>query len=151
MSQPWIPAVLRALHSLASVIWVGGILTMALSILPAARRSLGRSSETQGLIQAIQDRMALIAAFCAAIAVATGLLLGRNAIYGGCPISSGYQTLLSIKVVLVGVMIVVALIQIRLAPASHAREKGGLLLLNSFLGVVVVILSSVAATLSRCD
>jgi len=53
-------------------------------------------------------------------------------------------------VVLVGVMIVVALIQIRLAPASHAREKGGLLLLNSFLGVVVVILSSVAATLSRC-
>ena len=71
------------LHMLATVIWIGGLTTLALLVLPAAQRAL-QSQAYATLLAEIQKRLDPLGWFCLAILMGTGLFqMSSNPNYQG--------------------------------------------------------------------
>ena len=49
----------RFLHDLATAVWIGGLITLGLVVLPASRKVLGGGPETKKLLGAIQRRLSV--------------------------------------------------------------------------------------------
>jgi putative copper export protein len=149
MDQQTVMVVVRALHDLATAAWIGGMLALAIAVIPAVRRSLGTGPQTVQLLTSIQNRLSVVAAAAAAILLLTGLLLSRSATTAGTvSASEAYRLALAIKHVLAGAMVIVAIVRSRFVPVSKMKLKGGLLVLNIVLAVAVIALSSLTATLA---
>ena len=149
-------AVVTFLHDLFTTVWIGGLLTLALTVLPSARQVLGKGPQMKQLIDAIQKRLSVLVYVSIVGLVITGLLLAnRSPAYQGLlHFGSAYSTVLSLKHILVVGMIGIALFRSlalgrRREPATPAREKlsMGLLLLNALLGVAVLLLSGFSVAL----
>jgi len=150
-------ALVTFLHDLFTVVWVGGMFSLALVVLPSARKVLGMGPETKKLMDAIQERLSKLVYVSIVGLLATGVLLSRRspAFQGLFQFGNTYSAVLAIKHVLTLVMIGVALYRSlvlgrRGGPSGQAREKlkVGLLLANVVLGVAVLLLSGFNAALS---
>jgi uncharacterized membrane protein len=149
-------AFITFLHDLFTAIWVGGLITLGLTVLPAARKVLGMGPETRQLMQAIQRRLSRLVYAAIVVLAVTGMLLARRspAFQGVLSFATPYATVLSLKHILVLLMIVLALVRSlalggATAPSTPAQEKRkvALLLLNMVLGVLVLLLSGFSAAL----
>jgi uncharacterized membrane protein len=145
------------LHDLFTVVWIGGMINLALVVLPSARKALGMGPETRKLIDVIQKRLSGFVYVSIVGLLLTGLLLSRRspAFQGLFHFGNAYSAVLAVKHALTAVMIGVALYRSlvlgrRNGPSGSAQErrKVGLLLLNVVLGVVVLLLSGFSAVLS---
>lgn len=99
----------RFLHVLAAVLWVGGQLTVSLVVLPLARRRLDAELRAQ-VLSAIGRRFGLItAAVLLPVQLATGIAL---AVHKGVTWASlaepGYGRILAAKLLLFGVVMAAA-------------------------------------------
>lgn len=149
-------AVVTFLHDLFTVIWVGGLISLGLVVLPSARKVLGAGPQTKGLMDAIQKRLSKWVYVSIVGLLVTGLLLSnRSAAFQGLfRFANTYSAVLAVKHVLTLGMIGIALFRSvvlgrRGAPdPRRERLKAGLLLSNVVLGVVVLLLSGFSAALS---
>ncbi len=152
-------ALVLFLHNLTTIFWVGGMVTLAFTVIPAARSVLGMGPEMKRLLDAIQRRLALFTYVSFAVLVVTGLLLSRHspAFHGLFRFGTPAETVLAIKHGLVIVMIAIALVRSRLLgrgaaaggnPQGRERLKAMLLFVNTFIGIVVVLLSSLFSVLA---
>jgi putative copper export protein len=149
-------ALVTFLHDLFTVVWVGGLITLGLIVLPSARAVLGMGSETKKLMNTIQKRLSPLIYVSILGLIVTGLLLSRRspAFQGLFGFGSAYATVLSVKHVLVVLMVGIALYR-RLvlgrksSPSSPRQEKlkVGLLLVNVVLGIAVLLLSGFSVAL----
>jgi putative copper export protein len=141
-------AVMTFLHDLFTAAWIGGLLTLVLSVLPAARKLLGKQ-ETQRLMDAIQDRLSIVVYVSMVGLAATGMLLSnRSPNFAGLfGFGTPYATVLSLKhlamVAMVAVALVRSLVLPRMKRPAPERAKWSLALLmgNLALGVLVLLLT----------
>ena len=71
-SSDWALALAYWLHMLATVVWIGGLTTLVLLVLPAAQRTL-ESQAFIALLDALQRRLDPLGWFCLILLVGTGL------------------------------------------------------------------------------
>jgi len=166
----WIVSVVAFLHDLFTVVWIGGMITLALGMVPAIRASLGMGPQAHQIVNAFQSRFRWVAYACVAGLVVTGILLSRRSpeFQSWFAWADTYSVLLSLKHLLVIVMVVVVIARSVLMaqnapagvpalprPGAAARPQPGgrarvamlLLFTNIVLGVAVLFLSAATATL----
>ena len=149
------------LHNLFTVIWIGGMITLAAAVLPAVRKKVGRGAQLEGpqkmkLLDTIQSRLSTLAFISIAGLVATGILLSKSSpqFQGLFQAVNPYSLALMIKHILVALMIVLALGR-RLVLAKPSKDQVGrqraklvFLLMNILIGLLVIYLSAYTTALS---
>jgi len=156
MPKQLIYAAITFAHDLFTALWIGGLLTLGLTVLPVSRKVIGNKQDTVRLMDAIQSRLRwLVYASILALAV-TGALLARRSPEYGTPFSFDSQAsaLLSLKHLLVIAMVAIALARSvligrkSLKRAMAERVKMVLLYINMLLGIAVLAVTAlgVAAT-----
>jgi len=155
------------LHMLATVLWIGGISTLALLVLPAASKTLDAEAFA-ALLERIQKRLDPLGWICLAVLAATGLLqMSANPNYQGfIAIQNRWAAAILVKhllfLVMTGLSVYLSWVLLpklrRLAlkrqhlPAatlsdqstSLGRQEVLLLRLNLILGVLVLALTAIA-------
>ncbi|NLE75706.1 MAG: hypothetical protein GX605_02995 [Chloroflexi bacterium] len=144
-------------HDLFTAIWIGGLFCLAGMVLPAARQVLGMGPQAKQLMEALQRRLS-VAVYVSIVGLGvTGLLLARRepAFAGLFRLDNTYTALLSAKHLLMLLMMAIAVLRSRALRPKGAnagpqveRLKGALLFLNLVLGVLVLLLSGLAAAVS---
>ena len=137
------------LHDLFTAVWIGGLITLGLTVLPAARQVLGKGPQMKELLAAIQKRLSVLVYVSIVGLILTGVLQARRnpAFEGLFAFGNAYSTALSLKHIVVVVMVGVALFRSlvlgrreRQTP-SQERLSMGLLLANLVLGILVLLLT----------
>lgn len=151
--MPIVMNVMRFLHNLFTALWIGGLLTMVLAVLPGIRKNEKIcGGKTWLIIEGIQARLQPIAWVSMAGLAITGILLGRSSkeFTGLFNFGTPYMTAISVKHILIILMVVLAFVRLSINKRIQAEQKPelqkasfGVLLLNAVLGVVVLFLSSV--------
>src|SRR5512136_1097243 len=78
----WAFPLIYWLHLLATVVWIGSLVALALLVIPAARR-LDASAQA-ALLDGIQQRLESLGWFCLALLLATGMFqMSANRNYSG--------------------------------------------------------------------
>ncbi|HEY72820.1 MAG TPA: hypothetical protein G4N99_06055 [Thermoflexia bacterium] len=149
-------AIVTFLHDLFTAVWIGGLITLGLTVLPSAKKVLGMGPQTKKLMDAIQKRLSVLVYVSIAGLLLTGLLLSnRNPAFQGLfSFGNPYSTVLALKHVLVLAMIAVSLYRSlilgrRSGPSTPSQEKlsAGLLFFNIILGVAILLLSGFSVAL----
>ena len=150
-------AIVTFLHDLFTAVWIGGVITLGITVLPSAKKVLGMGPQTKKLMDAIQKRLSVLVYVSIVVLVVTGMLqANRNPAFGGLfSFGNPYSTVLTLKHILVLAMVAIALYRSlvlgrRSGPSSPAQEKtkAGLLFLNIALGIAVLLLSGFSAALA---
>ncbi|MBN1921911.1 MAG: hypothetical protein JW892_11750 [Anaerolineae bacterium] len=145
-------ALVTALHDIFTAAWIGGLLTLVLSVLPAARKTLGMET-TQRLMDAIQKRLSVVIYVSMVGLAVTGLLLSNRApgFEGLFHFGAPYATLLSLKHLVMLLMVGLALFRslglARLRLPAPRKQKLSLALLvgNLALGVLILVFTGLLA------
>ena len=104
----WALALTYWLHMLATVSWIGCIVSISILILPAAGKAL-KPADQLALVSAIQQRLEPIAWFCMSLLVLTGLFqMSVNPHYDGFLSTSTQWSLAILVKHLLGILMVVA-------------------------------------------
>jgi len=77
------PILINFLHSVFTALWIGGMLTLAFTVLPAMRKVLGKSKETQALNSMIKKKLSLITYISMVGLIITGLLMSNRSVLSG--------------------------------------------------------------------
>lgn len=147
-------ALVTFLHDLFTAVWIGGLITLGLTVMPTAKKILGKGPETKKLMNAIQKRHSVLIYVSLVGLVLTGLLqANRNSAFLGLfSFGNTYTAVLAVKHILVLAMIVIALYRsLALAQASTPAQeklKATLLILNIVFGVSILLLSGFVTALS---
>lgn len=89
----WALAAVFWLHMLATVTWIGSLVSISLLVMPAATRAL-RPSDRLALIEMIQRRLEPVTWFSVSLLIATGLFqMSVNPHYNGFLSTSGQWSL----------------------------------------------------------
>ncbi len=94
------------LHMLATVVWIGGLTSLALLVVPAARRSLP-AQEYSALLVQVQSRLQPVGWFSLAVLGVTGMFqMSASPSYEGfLAVTSGWATAILIKHLVIGLMV----------------------------------------------
>ncbi len=146
-------AIVTFLHDLFTVIWIGGMASMALVTIPAARATLGKGPELKTLMGVIQKRQNVLVYVSIAGLALTGFLLSkRNPSFSSLfSFENGFSVLLSLKHIAMIVMIIIALYRnfsLTLpagAGSRHEKTSFILLIVNLILGAAVLLLTGLLA------
>jgi putative copper export protein len=151
-----IPSIVRSLHNIFTSIWIGGMLVMVITFLPTIRKEI-KDMELQGsVIDKIMSRHSRWVYFGVAVLAATGMLMARlsGQTSGLFNFASTYGTILSIKHILVILITVIAIVRsVAFKNAASSKDKSkkkmsmALLMVNTFLGTVILVLSSIIAVI----
>ncbi len=150
-------AIVTFLHDLFTVIWVGGMITLGVVVMPSAVKVLGKGPQTKQLMDTIQKRLSELVYVSIVGLVLTGLLLSRRspAFLGLFHFGNTYSAVLSIKHILVLAMMAIALYRSlalgpRKGPLTPSQEKlkAALLFINIALGIALLLLSGICAAVS---
>ncbi|HNS52053.1 MAG TPA: CopD family protein [Anaerolineae bacterium] len=153
MPKPVVFAVVVFLHDLFTSVWIGGLITLGVTVLPSARQVLGKGPQMKKLLSAIQKRLSVLVYASIVGLIVTGVLqANRNPAFEGLfRFGSAYSTTLSLKHIAVAVMIGITLLRSlvlsrRHEPLTPSQERlsMGLLLLNLALGIVVLLLTGLS-------
>lgn len=146
--NPILPSLIRGVHDVSSALWAGGLLVLALVILPTARRQEGLA-----MARAIQDRLRRFVWPAMVILTVTGILMVRMQVNAGSLLSAPgpYKTIFIIKLVTVGAMIVIAAVRQYLMFGKKVSGKSPAVLLfaNVLLAVTTLMLSGSLTVLAN--
>ena len=142
------------LHDLFTATWIGGLITLGLTVMPSVKKILGKGPETKKLMDVIQKRHSVLVYVSMIGLVLTGILQANRspAFLGLFSLGNTYSAVLAVKHILVLLMIVIALYRsLALSKTTtHAQEKlkAALLILNIVFGISILLLSGLTAALS---
>ncbi|MBT3273537.1 MAG: hypothetical protein HN368_10295 [Spirochaetales bacterium] len=135
-------------HNMFTALWIGGLGFMAIVLLPGIRKSGLEKPQIQKTLKAIKKRFRIIVFISIAGLAITGILITERGPLAGSLFSfaSTYSALLSTKHILTIMMIAGVITQTIMGKKGKSSKY--LTMGNFVLGVVVVLLSSLAATFS---
>jgi putative copper export protein len=148
--------IVRSLHNVFTALWIGGLLTTALTFMPAFMNKGDKAKKDKSIVMRYQKRLRVVALISIIGLWITGLLLGKqtSAYSGFMSFATTYETLISIKHLLILVMILVAVYRGYILGPKFEQFKpqqqklyAGLLFLNALLGVIVLFLSGISAAI----
>jgi uncharacterized membrane protein len=148
-------------HDLFTVLWIGGMIAVAVGLVPAARKILDRGHMMR-LMAGVQSRLRWFVYVAMVVLVVTGILLARRSpgFSGFFAWNDAYSIALSLKHTLIVGMVGIALVRsLALSPPAGApagsapggppglrmRAGAALLAVNIALGCGVLFLSAVTA------
>lgn len=149
-------ALVTFLHDLFTAVWIGGLIALGVTALPAARQVLGKGPQMKQMMDTILKRQSVLVYVSMVGLALTGVLLAnRSPEFSGLfSFANLYSGVLTLKHILVVTMIAIALYRsLGLGrggrPISPVQEKlkAALLFLNMGLGIVVLLLSGILAVL----
>ncbi|HDQ07116.1 MAG TPA: hypothetical protein ENN36_10415 [Candidatus Bathyarchaeota archaeon] len=155
MQVPIIVVLVTFLHDVFTAVWIGGLITLGVTVLPAIRKNKQQNKE---LRDSIQKRLNTIVIISIAGLWITGILLANRstAFTGFFSTSNSYSLAMAIKHSLVILMTVLALVRTRLVVRTKkavdpSTEKRGaiILVVNIILGIAVLLLSAYTATIAN--
>ena len=147
-------ALITFLHDLFTAVWIGGLITLGITVMPSAKKVLGKGPQTKKLMDTIQKRNSILVYVSMVGLVLTGLLQanGSPAFEGLFSFGNAYSAILAIKHILVVAMIAVSLYRSlalrNTSTPTQEKLKATLLILNIILGVSILLLSGFAVALS---
>ncbi|NLA81624.1 MAG: hypothetical protein GX849_02105 [Clostridiaceae bacterium] len=145
---------IRFLHEFFTVLWVGGLAFMSLTLVPSLSKVLGSSEKNREMMKMVTRRHRIWIYLSMVGLLVTGLLLGRSSpsFMGFMRFDNLYSSLTAVKHLLIIFMVVIALFRsIKFAKKDQAEgprpNKINVLLIrvNFVLGLVVLLLSAFAA------
>jgi len=154
------PVLISFLHDLFIVLWIGGMLALAFTVLPAIRKVLGKSKETQKLTTLIKKKLSILTYISMVGLIITGLFMSRKAELSGLytgflSFGTEYSTLLSIKHLLYFLMIFLSLFRSlivdrvkKFTPEQKQKLSMLALMLNVLAGLTVLFLSAYISVLA---
>jgi uncharacterized membrane protein len=100
-------AIVTFLHDLFTVVWIGGLITLGATVLPAIRKTLGKGPQMKQLVDSIQKRLSVMVYVSIVGLILTGILLSNRspAFEGLFHFGNTYSAVLTIKHILVLAMI----------------------------------------------
>ncbi len=143
---------IKSLHDLFTAVWIGGLLTTAITFFPTIKQVRDKSPVIKKISIIYHHRLRVIAVISMIVLWVTGVLLGRQspAYAGFLDFSSTYTILLSVKHLVIFVMIIIALYRglilgrkIEHFTANQQKLYAVLLMVNTLLGVGVIFLSGI--------
>lgn len=149
-------ALVTFLHDLFTVIWIGGLFTLGLIVLPTARQVFGPGPDTKRLMASIQKRLSKFICVSIVGLIVTGVLLSRSnpSFQGLFSFANSYSTALGLKHIAVIAMIIIMLYRSlvlgrKKSPLTPSQEKLSVALLfaNLVIGIVVLLLSGFTAAM----
>jgi len=155
MQVPIIVVLVTFLHDLFTAVWIGGLITLGVTVLPAIRKNKQQNKE---LRDSIQKRLNIIVIISIAGLWITGILLANRstAFTGFFNTSNSYSLAMALKHGLVIIMTILALVRTQLVvrtkkTADPSTEKRGaiILVVNIILGIAVLLLSAYTATIAN--
>jgi len=147
-------ALVTFLHDLFTAAWIGGLITLGLTVMPSVKKILGKGPETKKLMDAIQKRHSVLVYVSMIGLVLTGLLQANrtSAFLGLFSFGNTYSAVLAAKHILVLAMIAIALYRSlaldKTSTPTQEKLKATLLILNIVFGVGILLLSGFTAALS---
>ena len=141
-------------HNLFTVVWVGGLIMIVLTLLPSAKDAFGNGPQTRQLMIAINNRHKIWVYISIIGLFVTGLIQARAepTFNGILRFDSSYSTLTSIKHLLTFLMIGIALYRslaigkkLSNADPKLMKQSFQLIIINAVLGVIVLLLSGLMA------
>ena len=166
LNAPGLLAFSFFLHLIATVVWIGGLVTMALVVWPGLRRALGDDEALARAAEAIDKRFKPLANLSLIVLILTGLVqMNANENYKGFLSFDNLwaQAILLKHAAIIGMIAVGALLQFGVQPAlqrnamlvaagaSHEQEAAALRQrmarlgrVNLILGVIVLVLTAIA-------
>jgi putative copper export protein len=151
-----IPTIVRSFHNIFTSIWIGGMLALVLSVMPSIRKEIKDPGMQGKVMDQVLIRQSRWVYFGIIVLFASGVLMTRlsGQTSGLFDFSNTYATILSIKHLLVILMTLIAVIRSTVfRKAASSMNKGkkkvsmALLMINTLIGVAVLVLSSVNAIL----
>ncbi len=152
-TQTIVFALVTFLHDLFTAVWIGGLITLGLTVMPSVKKELGKGPQTKKLMDAIQKRHSVWVYVSLVGLILTGLLQANRSseFLGLFSFGNAYSVVLTIKHILVLVMIVIALYRSlamkSTSTPSQEKLKAMLMLLNIIFGVAILLLSGFTAAL----
>lgn len=156
MSDLLIQTLVRSLHNIFTSIWIGGMLFMILTFLPVIRTEIADKNMQGEVITEVLIRQSRWVYVGILILAGTGLLMTRLSGKKNefLDFDNPYAIVLSIKHIFMIVISLIAVIRstiFREVALSRNRTKKkismALLIINSLLGIVIIILSSFNAVI----
>ena len=147
-------ALVTFLHDLLTVVWIGGLITLGLTVMPSVKKILGKGPETKKLMDAIQKRHSILVYVSMIGLVLTGLLQANrtSAFLGLFSFGNTYSAVLAAKHILVLAMIAIALYRSlalgKTSTPAQEKLKATFLILNIIFGVGILLLSGFITALS---
>ena len=147
-------ALVTFLHDLFTAVWIGGLITLGLTVMPSTKKVLGKGPQTKKLMDTVQKRHSVWVYVSLVGLVLTGLLQANRspAFQGLFSFGNAYSAVLAVKHILVLAMIAIALYRsLALGSASTPAEeklKARLLVLNIIFGISILLLSGFTAAFS---
>lgn len=147
-------ALITFLHDLFTAVWIGGLITLGLSVLPSAKNVLGKGPQTKKLMDTIQKRNSVLVYVSMIGLVITGLLqANRSPVFEGLfSFGNAYSATLAVKHIFVITMIAISLYRSlglrKTSTPNQEKLKASLLILNIILGISILLLSGFAVALS---
>ncbi len=142
------------LHDLFTAVWIGGLITLGLSVMPSVKKILGKEPATKQVMAAIQKRHSVLIYVSILGLVLTGLLKANQSseFLGLFSFGNTFSAVMAGKHILVLAMILVSLYRSlvlgKTTTSGQEQLKGKLLILNIILGILVLLLSGFATALS---
>ncbi|PKO04283.1 MAG: hypothetical protein CVU41_17810 [Chloroflexi bacterium HGW-Chloroflexi-3] len=155
-SETFILGLAGFLHNLFTVIWIGGLIMILITVLPVAKNTLEDNKLTQKLMHGILKRQRVWVYISFVGLFLTGLIQARMTqnFSGLMRFDTAYSSLVSIKHVLTLAMIGIAVFRSvvfgkkgETATPQQNKLSLKLVFLNAFLGVVILLLSGFLAAL----
>ncbi len=140
--------IIRFLHVIAAILWVGGQLTLSLVVRPASLRSDLAPEDRVRLMSGVGVRYGRIATIgLMPVILATGLALiyHHGVEFGGLSVSS-YATTLTIKVILVFVSFALAFAHGFIAARSSSAVARWIGISSALVSVAIVFLAVMLVT-----
>jgi putative copper export protein len=144
-------ALIVFIHDLFTAVWIGGLVAIGLTILPAARKALGKGQQMKLFMDSVLSRQSVLVYISMIALTITGLMQAKRGgeFRGLFSFGNHYSTLLSLKHLIMLLMVVIALIRSLFVgkPSSSKsarteRLSGVLLYSNMGLGVAILLLSA---------
>lgn len=154
--QQLMMGIVKFLHDLFTVIWVGGLAVIVLTVLPSSKKTLGENLQVQKLMNAITRRHRIWVYVSIVGLFITGLLLGKSNpdFTGFMRFGNLYSGLTAVKHILTIAMVLIALFRsIRFGKKDSVQDPAKfkfsliLIVVNLILGTFVLLLSGLLAAL----
>jgi len=144
------------IHNLLTVVWVGGLIMIVITIIPSAQDVFGTGPQTRDLMMAINKRHKLWVYISIFGLFVTGMIQARVEpnFKGLLSFDSLYSSLTTIKHLMTFLMIAIALYRSQIMGKKLStpdkklmKQSFQLIIINAVLGVGVLLLSGLMAAL----
>lgn len=142
------------LHDLFTVIWIGGLINLGLSVMPAVKKVLEKGPQVKKVMEEVQKRNKVLVYISIVGLALTGMLKANQSstVMGLFNFGNTYSAIMASKHILFLVMVAIVLYRsLALAKTSTPKQerlKKALMMINIVLGIIVLLLSGFAAALS---